>query len=83
MSDLPLLRKKLYFQSAHRGTKENDIMLTRFAQKYLDNMDAADMDLYNAFLNETDQDMYAWLVRGETDYPEKYADLVKNIKGCF
>ena len=83
MAESDLLRKRLYFQSAHRGTKENDIILTRFASARLGGMDDAQMRLYDRFLNELDPDIYHWLVRGGDDYPDEYKTLIADIRGAM
>lgn len=82
MADTAILRKKLYFQSTHRGTKENDLVLTKFVDKHMNEFDAPGLELYEKFLNEPDHDLYAWLIKGENDYPAEYDGLISKIKAA-
>ncbi len=70
--------KRLTMRSMRRGTKEMDILLARFAAARLDGMDAAALDLYEALLEESDQDLYQW-VSGQVPTPDAYAALVAEI----
>ena len=70
--------KRLHMRSARRGIKEMDILLTRFAEASLADLDAGELDLYDALLWENDQDLYQW-VTGQTTPPERFAPLVARI----
>ena len=61
-----------------RGIKEMDIILSRFADAALDDLDTATLDLYDAMLWENDQDLYQW-VSGQADAPEPYTGLIARI----
>ncbi|WP_163846704.1 succinate dehydrogenase assembly factor 2 [Pseudooceanicola aestuarii] len=76
MSETPeIRRKRLYMRSIRRGIKEMDIILTRFADSHLDSLSADDLDLYERFLAENDQDLYQW-VSGQAAGPGEYAPLI-------
>lgn len=64
-------RRKLYFRSGHRGTKEMDILLTRFASQYLRTLTDDQVTLYEVFLEESDTDIYDWLT-DKAPLPEAY-----------
>ena len=49
--DLYYLRKKLLYQSMHRGCKELDILLGNFAKKFLMNLDSHSIIFYEKLLN--------------------------------
>ncbi len=78
MTDPNLLRKRLLFQSKHLGTKENDLLLGPFAATALADMDLPQLQLFDAFLQEQDQQIYAWLVQNVTA-PEQYQGLIRAI----
>ena len=61
-------RKKLLFQSQHRGIKEIDIFLGSFAEKYIRKMSDTDLSLFDTLLNEKDLDLYNWIT-GQTTIP--------------
>jgi antitoxin CptB len=56
------LRRRLLFQSRHRGTKELDLILGPFAERYLAGFGALELRQYAELLAEPDPDIYAWLV---------------------
>lgn len=71
--------KRLIYQSMHRGCKETDAMLGRFAKAKLESFSEAQLDLYENFISEDDWDIYAWLI-GTEPMPEKFDnEVVKSI----
>ena len=54
--------KRLAMRSWRRGMRETDLLLGPFADEALASMGADDLDLYEALLEENDQDLYAWIV---------------------
>lgn len=52
--------KRLYYQSWHRGCKETDLLLGRFADAALPQLDDAALDQYEALLDEQDSDIWKW-----------------------
>lgn len=61
-----------------RGTKEMDIILMRFADARLASLSAPLLDLYDRLLEESDQDLYAW-VTGRDAAPACYEPLMADI----
>jgi antitoxin CptB len=59
------LRKQLLFRSWHRGTREIDLILGRFAERHLAGMDRNRLDAYARLLENTDPDLYNWLTERE------------------
>ena len=78
MTALENKRKQLLYKSTHRGTKENDILLGRFAEKTLQNMGQDELSLYEEFLNIQDQILFEWIT-GQVEPEFKYKDLVNVI----
>ncbi len=54
-------RKRLIFRSWHRGTREADLMLGRFAERYLEHLSETELDLYEDLIAYSDPDIYGWL----------------------
>lgn len=52
--------KRLYYQSWHRGCKETDLLLGRFADTALPTLSATELDQYEALLDEQDSDIWKW-----------------------
>ena len=70
--------KRLSMRSHRRGTKEMDIILGRFADDRLVGFDTGKLYLYEALLEENDQDLYLW-VTGQGAAPAGLAPLVAEI----
>ncbi|MEX0282535.1 MAG: succinate dehydrogenase assembly factor 2 [Arenibacterium sp.] len=83
MSELPEHRlKRLHMRSMRRGIKEMDLILSAYASAHLAKMSPDDLDLYEALLDEADQDLYQW-VTGQVSAPDKFAELVSDVAQMF
>ena len=76
--DLEVRRKRLRYHSWHRGTKELDLVLGQFSEKYLPTMSENDIDLFEAIINENEHDIYAWLA-GREPAPEQHENHIMNM----
>ncbi len=63
--ELEIARKRLKFRSWHRGTREIDLLLGRFADQRLNAFDAEAVGAYAALLEESDPDIYDWVTGRE------------------
>jgi antitoxin CptB len=54
-------RKRLLFRSWHRGTREADLILGRFAEACLGDFDAGRLNRYEALLECSDADLFDWV----------------------
>ncbi|BBK32621.1 antitoxin CptB [Stella humosa] len=63
--------KKLLFRSAHRGTKEIDLILGGFAAARLESLSPDQLDRYEALIETQDPNLYDWLV-GLAPVPAEY-----------
>ncbi|HEX4193317.1 MAG TPA: succinate dehydrogenase assembly factor 2 [Stellaceae bacterium] len=70
-------RKRLYFQSTHRGTKESDLLLGAFADAHLAAFTATQLDAYEALLNENDGDIYDWVTGRCAPPAAKMSDVLR------
>ena len=58
MNKLETLKKKIIYRANYRGTKEMDILLSKFVDKYIDSFSKEELeDLFN-FLNIEDEIIY-------------------------
>lgn len=79
MSELPEHRlKRLSMRSHRRGIKEMDIILGRYADDMLAGLEGKALDLYEALLEENDQDLYQW-VTGQVPAPARFSGLLGEI----
>ena len=70
--------KRLSMRSMRRGTKEMDIILSGFCEYQLEKMDEDQLDLYEAFLSENDQELYQWIT-GQMTVPAPYVGIIRQI----
>lgn len=67
-------RARLVYQSRKRGILESDLLLSRFAKKYLNTFSDEELDEYDKLLDEPDWDIYYWATKNYdvTPLPEKW-----------
>jgi antitoxin CptB len=70
-------RKRLLFRSWHRGTREADLILGRFADAYLAEFDDAQLARYEALLDCPDPDIFDWVSRRAPPAPEHEHDVTR------
>ncbi len=80
---LAVRRKRLLYQSRHRGTQEADLLIGGFAAEHLAAMTADQLDTYERLLDESDVDLVNWLT-DRSPVPEDVRsdvfNLLKNFK---
>jgi antitoxin CptB len=63
--NISIKRKRLIFRSWHRGTREIDLMLGKFADAHIPQFGEDELVAYDRFLNNSDPDIYNWLTGQE------------------
>lgn len=74
-------RKKLIFRSWHRGTREIDLILGRFADEYVPKFTEDEMGQYEALLLNPDPDIYNWVSGREPVPPEHDSTVIRKLIG--
>lgn len=74
--DMDERRKRAKIRAWRRGMKEMDLILGPFADTA--EMDDATLCVFEALLEEPDQEMYTWFT-GREKIPERYESLVARI----
>jgi len=75
-------RKRLLFRSWHRGMREMDMLLGRFAELHVDSFSVRQLTAFEAILNNVDPEIYAWLSGREpvpTALQGDVMDMLKNF----
>ncbi len=76
-------RKRLLYQSAHRGTQEADLLIGGFAAQYLLTLSTPQLDEFERLLDENDVDLVNWLTGravAPDDLQGEILELLKNFK---
>lgn len=76
-------RRKLLFRSVRRGTKESDMVIGGFAEAHINDLDAVQLDRFEALLDENDQEVLSWVI-GMKPAPREFdtdvLDMIKDFK---
>tara|TARA_B100001057_G_scaffold238824_1_gene239078 strand:+ start:2650 stop:2904 length:255 start_codon:yes stop_codon:yes gene_type:complete len=74
MNELETLKKKIVYRANYRGTKEMDILLSKFVDKYLNIFSEDELKDLFEFLNLEDEVIYNFYLTKE------FNDGIKNSK---
>ena len=64
-------RRRLLFRSWHRGTREMDLIMGRFADATIADLTAAELDAFERLSDEPEPDLYAWIT-GDRPVPAEH-----------
>ena len=75
--------KRLLYRSKYTGTKETDTLLGAFAERYLPQLSAVELDQYEALIENSDPDLYMW-ISGQKPIPPEWDNeimaLLKSVR---
>lgn len=79
-ADLDPRRRKILFRAWHRGMREMDLIMGRFADAQIGNLSEAELDEFERLIEVLDRDLLSW-VTGEAEVPENYdSDVFRQLK---
>ncbi len=79
-ADLDPRRRRILFRSWHRGTREMDLLMGRFADAHIGTLSEVDLDVFEALIEVPDRDLFAWLTDA-AEVPSNYdTDLYRRVK---
>tara|TARA_B100001093_G_C26780961_1_gene994589 strand:- start:42 stop:299 length:258 start_codon:yes stop_codon:yes gene_type:complete len=80
---LEIFKKKLLYRAGYRGTKEMDILLSTFVNKYIDTFDENLLAELDKFLNYEDEDILDFyqknIIKKKID-KNKVSKIFRNFK---
>jgi antitoxin CptB len=76
---LELRRKRLRFRVWHRGMREVDLLLGRFADAHLEAMDEAEVAGFEALLDVPDPEILGWITGEYPIPPEEDSATLRRI----
>ena len=85
-SDLDARRRRALYRAAHRGTKEMDFLLGRYAAAKLAAMADADLERFEVLLSLPDPDLQGWIMgpgsasASATTITNEVSDLVAAVR---
>ena len=73
-------RRRLLFRCWHRGIREMDLVLGRFADAQLTSLNDAELDELEGWLDIPDQQMFAWVNGAEPTPAELETALFRRLR---
>jgi antitoxin CptB len=70
--DLDPRRRRILFRAWHRGTREMDLLLGRFADAEIAALGDADLDVFEQLMEVPDRDLFSWIT-GTAPTPENWS----------
>jgi antitoxin CptB len=72
--------KRLTYRSWHRGCKETDLVLGTYCARNVASLDETKLALFEAFLDEDDSEIWAWLTEKTPCPKAEYAPLLAELR---
>jgi antitoxin CptB len=70
-ADLDPRRRRILFRAWHRGIREMDLIMGRFADAAIDTMSDAELDDFERLIEVPDRDLFRWIT-GEDATPSNF-----------
>lgn len=80
MDDLTVRRRRAAYRAAHRGTKEMDALVGRYAAAHLDTWPEARLAEFERFLALPDPTLQDWIFNPANVSDQAYVKLVGDIR---
>ncbi|MBA2127809.1 succinate dehydrogenase assembly factor 2 [Hyphomicrobium methylovorum] len=78
--DLDVRRRRAAYRSHHRGTKEMDFLLGRFADQHLPAFLDAEMAQFEGLLELPDPTLQRWILSGAEPDQSEFRTLIADIR---
>ena len=79
-ADLDVRRRRNLFRAWHRGIREMDLIMGRFADAEIGTLSEGDLDEFERLIEVPDRDLYRWIT-GEDEAPADYdTPLFRRLK---
>jgi antitoxin CptB len=73
-------RRRLLFRSWHRGIREMDLIMGRFADAWIERLSERELDQYERLIEIPDPELYAWIA-GQDVVPAEYdGELLQRLR---
>jgi antitoxin CptB len=73
-------RRRLLFRAWHRGTREMDLIMGRFADAMIGALSEAEVDAFERLSEEPEPDVYAWITGDRPVPPEHDTTLFRKLR---
>ena len=73
-------RKRLLYRSWHRGMREMDLIMGKFANAEIGDMSEADLDTFEQLGEVPDPDLYNWIANNADVPPQHDTALLQRLR---
>lgn len=77
---MDMRRRRALYRAAHRGTKEMDWLIGRFAEARVAGMDATEIARFERLLDTADPELERWILGPADAEPDEFADFVAALR---
>lgn len=78
--ELVVRRRKLKFRSWHRGMREMDLIMGRFADACVDAMESAELDDYERLMEVPDPELFAWVLGDDPPPADLDSPMLRRLR---
>lgn len=82
-NDLDIRRRRAVYRASHRGTKEMDWLLGRFAAARLEAMGEAELTAFEALIDAPDPELQRWIMDGASVPEDRFAAQIAELRAFF
>jgi len=73
-------RRRLLFRSWHRGTREADLIMGRFADVHIEGFSDGELDQYEHLLDAIESDLLAWMTGAQPVPAEHDTPMFRRVR---
>lgn len=78
--DIEIRRRRAQFRASHRGTKEMDWLLGRYAEATLPTLHSGDLDRFERLLAISDPELQSWILAPEAQSGPEFEDFIGALR---
>ena len=77
---LAVRRRKLKFRAWHRGMRELDLIMGRFADAHVDRMAPAELDEWERLMEVPDPELLGWVTGRSPPQPDEDTPMLRRLR---
>lgn len=78
--DIEIRRRRAQFRASHRGTKEMDWLLGRYAEATLPTLEGENLERFEKLLAISDPDLQSWILAPEALTGLEFEDFIGGLR---
>lgn len=78
---LDVRRRRILFRAWHRGTREMDLLMGRFADAMIEDLTEEEVEAFEVLIEVQDPDLFAWINGSAPVPPDMDTAMFRKFKG--